>query len=96
MTSWGVDTAIRANGSVVSATFASIATGCGGGFIAAILLDASSSSLMDKITRVFVSKKREIEHLMTLSLFYQVAIGFIPLSFIVPLDRVADVLLPEE
>ena len=31
---------------------------------------------------------------MTLSLFYQVAIGFIPLSFIVPL--VADVLLPEE
>ena len=32
---------------------------------------------------------------MTLSLFYQVAIGFIPLSFIVPLDRVADVLLPE-
>ena len=68
MTSWGVDTAIRANGSVVSATFASIATGLafqspsgiggGGGFIAAILLDASSSSLMDKITRVFVSKKR--------------------------------------
>ena len=67
MTSWGVDTAIRANGSVVSATFASIATGLAfqspswigcGGFIAAILLDASSSSLMDKITRVFVSKKR--------------------------------------
>lgn len=30
----------------------------------------------------------EIEHLVTMSLFYQIAIGFIPLSFIHPIDPV--------
>lgn len=58
MTSWGVDTAIRCNGSVVSATFGSIATGCGGGFLAALLLDDMEGSWMDKITRVWMSRKR--------------------------------------
>ena len=59
VTSWGVDTAVRSNGSVVSACFASIATGCGGGILAALFLDATASdSWMDKVTRVIVAKKR--------------------------------------
>ncbi|KAM7456379.1 hypothetical protein BLSTO_02867 [Blastocystis sp. subtype 1] len=85
VTSWGVDNAIRANGSVISATFASIATGCGGGFVASVLLDKSRGSTMDKISRVFALKKREIEHLLTMSLFYQVLIGFLPLPMVTPL-----------
>lgn len=31
---------------------------------------------------------RELEHLLTLSLVYQVLIGFIPLPFFSPIDRV--------
>lgn len=113
VTSWGVDSAIRANGSVISATFASIATGrtnslcllrgCGGGFVASVLLDKSGGSTMDKINRTFAVKKRyvifndvtcsEIEHLLTMSLFYQVLIGFLPLPLMIPMipmDRVHD------
>lgn len=98
VTSWGVHTAISAGGSVVSATFASMATGCGGGMLATLLLDDSSSVWMDKVTRVLVKYKRwrsqsdaicrELEHLMTLSLLYQVLIGFLPLSFVSPIDFV--------
>lgn len=58
VTSWGVHTAIAAGGSVVSATFASMATGCGGGMLATLLLDESSSVWMDKLTRVLVKYKR--------------------------------------
>ena len=99
VTSWGVDTAVRNNGSVVSACFASIATGCGGGILASLLLDATpSDSWMDKVTRVVMAKKRcvlvpflnnrEMEHLLTMSLCYQAAIGFLPLPFLSPLDPV--------
>ncbi|KAK8803877.1 hypothetical protein WA588_005767 [Blastocystis sp. NMH] len=87
VTSWGVDTAVRNNGSVVSACFASIATGCGGGILTALFLDATpSDAWMDKVTRVIVAKKKEMEHLLTMSLCYQAAIGFLPLPFITPLD----------
>ena len=88
VTSWGVDTAIRSNGSVVSATFGSIATGCGGGFLASLLLDDMKGSWMDKVTRALMTRKQEIEHLLTLSLCYQCAIGFIPLPFITPIHPV--------
>lgn len=99
VTSWGVDTAVRNNGSVVSACFASIATGCGGGILATLFLDETpSDSWMDKMTRVIMVKKRcvlipflnnrEMEHLLTMSLCYQVAIGFFPLPFLSPLDPV--------
>lgn len=60
MTSWGVDTAIRCNGSVVSATFASIATGCGGGFLAFLLLDKTKGSWMDRVTSVLMTRKQYI------------------------------------
>lgn len=104
VTSWGVDTAVRNNGSVVSACFASIATGCGGGILAALFLDATpSDAWMDKVTRVIVAKKkcvwlsflscREMEHLLTMSLCYQAAIGFLPLPFTTPLDPVCRSLL---
>lgn len=53
---------------------------------------------MDKVTRVIMAKKRcvwlsflscrEMEHLLTMSLCYQAAIGFLPLPFITPLDPV--------
>ena len=100
VTSWGVDTAVRSNGSVVSACFASIATGCGGGILASLFLDATpSDSWMDKVTRVIMAKKRcvlisllncrEMEHLLTMSLCYQAAIGFLPLPFVTPLDPVS-------
>ena len=99
VTSWGVDTAVRNNGSVVSACFASIATGCGGGILAALFLDETpSNSWMDRVTRVIMAKKRcvlipflnnrEMEHLLTMSLCYQAAIGFLPLPFLSPLDPV--------
>lgn len=58
---------------------------------------------MDKINRTFAVKKRyvifndvtcsEIEHLLTMSLFYQVLIGFLPLPLMIPMipmDRVHD------
>lgn len=32
---------------------------------------------------------REMEHLLTLSVCYQIAIGFIPLPFITPMDPVS-------
>ena len=58
---------------------------------------------MDKVTRVIVAKKkcvwlsflscREMEHLLTMSLCYQAAIGFLPLPFITPLDPVCRSLL---
>ncbi|CBK23917.2 uncharacterized protein [Blastocystis hominis] len=89
VTSWGVHTAISAGGSVVSATFASMATGCGGGMLATLLLDDSSSVWMDKLTRVLVKYKRELEHLLTLSLLYQALIGFLPLSFVSPMDFIS-------
>ena len=90
---------MRNNGSVVSACFASIATGCGGGILASLLLDTTpSDSWMDKVTRVVMAKKRcvlvpflnnrEMEHLLTMSLCYQAAIGFLPLPFLSPLDPV--------
>ena len=96
VTSWGVDTAVRNNGSVVSA--------CGGGILTALFLDATpSDAWMDKVTRVIVAKKkcvwlsflscREMEHLLTMSLCYQAAIGFLPLPFITPLDPVCRSLL---
>lgn len=77
-----------------------MATGCGGGVLATILLDSHfQGSLMSKLTRVLYSRKRyamtlflicsELEHLLTMSLFYQIAIGFIPLSFIQPIDPVS-------
>ena len=58
VTSWGVDTSIRSNGSVVSATFGSIATGCGGGFLASLLLDDMKGSWMDKVTRALMTRKQ--------------------------------------
>lgn len=99
VTSWGADTAIRNHGSVISAVLSSVATGCGGGTLATILLDTNyQRSLMDKLTDALVSRKAysyrvvmndsEIEHLVTMSLFYQISIGFIPLSFIHPIDPV--------
>ena len=89
VTSWGVDVAVLSGGSVVSAVLASMATGCGGGMIANLLLDSSSSVWMDKITVVLMKYKKELEHLLTLSLVYQVLIGFIPLSFFSPIDRLS-------
>ena len=59
VSSWGVDAAIRYGGSVISATLSSIATGCGGGFVAMLLLDNNSQGTwMDKIVRVFIPRKR--------------------------------------
>lgn len=58
VTSWGVDVAILSGGSVVSAVLASMATGCGGGMIANLLLDPSSSVWMDKITAVLMKYKK--------------------------------------
>lgn len=57
VTSWGVDVAVLAGGSVVSAVLASMATGCGGGMLASLLLDSSSSVWMDKITAVLMKYK---------------------------------------
>lgn len=48
-----------------------------------MLLSQENRSVYD-----IVMNDREIEHLVTMSLFYQIAIGFIPLSFIHPIDPV--------
>ena len=72
--------------------------------MAALFLDATPSiSWMDKVTCVIMAKKRcvwlsflscrEMEHLLTMSLCYQAAIGFLPLPFITPLDPVRFCLL---
>lgn len=59
VSSWGVDAAIRYGGSVISATLASVATGCGGGFVAMMLLDRETrGSWMDKIVRVYKTRKQ--------------------------------------
>lgn len=69
-----------------------------------MLLDREKrGSWMDKIARVYTTRKqqdgvvmddgeimdREIEHLLTLSVCYQIAIGFIPLPFITPMNPVS-------
>lgn len=58
MTSWGVDTAIRVMEVLFSATFGSVATGCGGGFLASLLLDDMKGSWMDKVTRALMTRKQ--------------------------------------
>lgn len=54
-------------------------------------MDGQDHSCADEVQDVGVLgivHSRELEHLLTLSLVYQVLIGFIPLSFFSPIDRV--------